>query len=50
MVKDYEANDIDVKLLLDTFDYYIVPQLNADGYKYTWMEVMYTSSLDIWRN
>ncbi|KAJ8044224.1 Carboxypeptidase A2 [Holothuria leucospilota] len=45
MVEGYEAGDNDVKLLLDTFDYYIVPQLNADGYDYTWKQPQFR----LWR-
>ncbi|PIK36959.1 putative carboxypeptidase B [Apostichopus japonicus] len=37
MVEDYGVND-DITNLLDTFDYYIIPQFNADGYVYTWTQ------------
>lgn len=45
MVEDYGVND-DITNLLDTFDYYIIPQFNADGYVYTWTQVCYTLELN----
>ncbi|KAH8018617.1 hypothetical protein HPB51_009056 [Rhipicephalus microplus] len=35
MLKSYNDSD-DVTKLVDTFDWYIFPVINADGYKYTW--------------
>ncbi|XP_077999112.1 carboxypeptidase B-like [Glandiceps talaboti] len=35
MLQDYGQNDL-VTRLLDTFDIYILPVLNPDGYEYTW--------------
>lgn len=45
MVEDYGVND-DITNLLDTFDYYIIPQFNADGYVYTWTQVCYKLELN----
>ncbi|KAH7981132.1 hypothetical protein HPB49_021874 [Dermacentor silvarum] len=35
LLKNYNDSD-DVTKLVDTFDWYIFPVINADGYKYTW--------------
>ncbi|XP_030849705.1 carboxypeptidase A2 [Strongylocentrotus purpuratus] len=35
LIDGYNTND-KVKAMLDTFDWYIVPVLNPDGYSYTW--------------
>ncbi|PIK48749.1 putative carboxypeptidase B [Apostichopus japonicus] len=36
LVDDYRTGNADVKEMLETFDYYIVPVLNADGYAHTY--------------
>lgn len=33
------GTDADVTTLLDTFDWYILPVLNVDGYVYSWTSV-----------
>ncbi|XP_077503073.1 uncharacterized protein LOC144113694 [Amblyomma americanum] len=35
LLKGYNDSD-DITKLVDTFDWYIFPVINADGYKYTW--------------
>nr|XP_037283988.1 carboxypeptidase A2-like [Rhipicephalus microplus] len=44
MLKSYNDSD-DVTKLVDTFDWYIFPVINADGYKYTWTTVSHR----LWR-
>ncbi|KAH9529095.1 hypothetical protein DERF_003002 [Dermatophagoides farinae] len=35
LLTGYENQDADIKKLMETFDFYIVPLLNPDGYEYT---------------
>ncbi|XP_002739484.2 carboxypeptidase B-like, partial [Saccoglossus kowalevskii] len=37
LLVDYSTNDL-VRTLLDTFDFYILPITNPDGYEYTWTD------------
>lgn len=37
----YENHEEDIKTLMETFDFYIVPLLNPDGYEYTHTKVNY---------
>ncbi|XP_077990588.1 carboxypeptidase B-like [Glandiceps talaboti] len=37
LVVDYDT-DPDVRKYLDTYDFYILPVMNPDGYEYTWVE------------
>jgi murein tripeptide amidase MpaA len=43
LVRTYDSNP-EVQALLDHFDFYIVPVMNADGYAYTW-----TPNNRLWR-
>ena len=36
------GNDPDVTMMLDSFDWYILPVFNVDGYEYTWTDVSTT--------
>lgn len=42
LLEKYDT-DADVKKILDNFNFYIIPALNADGYAYTW------SNYRLWR-
>lgn len=41
LLTGYENQDADIKKLMETFDFYIVPLLNPDGYEYTHTKVNY---------
>ncbi|XP_067652140.1 carboxypeptidase B-like [Haliotis asinina] len=38
LLRDYKGGRRDVVRIIDGFDWYIVPVLNADGYQYTWTD------------
>src|SRR5690606_8383882 len=44
LVNKYNANDPDIRDLLNYFDFYIVPVLNVDGYEYTHTNVSLTNT------
>ena len=39
LVTDYKASDAQVVKILNSWDFFIVPSLNVDGYAYTWSTV-----------
>jgi len=36
---DFYPGDADVQHLVDTYDWYLMPVVNPDGYTYTWASV-----------